>query len=159
MKRAILAGVWIVLGSVFSVGAQTVTPDQRKAASDVLATLTKWADAVRDRDMKALDNLFAEELIITTYGGTVRGKKEELDILKPNPNVKTVSVANEDVGIKIFGEVAVVTALTKMQFVINEKETPVAMRYTAVFVKRDARWQMVALQTAMAPKLTDGAKK
>jgi len=35
-----------------------------------------------------------------------------------------------------------------MQFVINEKETPVAMRYTAVFVKRDGRWQIVALQTA-----------
>lgn len=135
-----------------SAEAQPVTPDQRKAASEVLATLTVWADAVRDRDAKALDNLFAGELIITTYDGKVRGKKEELDVLKPNPSVRTVSVVNEDVGIKIFGEAAVVTALTKMQFVINEKETPVAMRYTAVFVKRDGRWQMVALQTAMAPK-------
>jgi uncharacterized protein (TIGR02246 family) len=118
---------------------------------EIMGVVARWADAVRDRNMKALDQLFSEDLTITTYDGKTRVKKEELEALKPNPDVKTVSVVNEDVGIKLFGNVAVVTALTKMHFVIGGKETPVALRYTAVFAKDDGRWQMVALQTARAP--------
>lgn len=149
IKRSLLL-FFLFLFSNAAYAQDSVTPEQKKAADEVLETVAKWADAVRDRDMKALDTLFAEELFITTFDGKTRGKKEELEVLKPNPNVRTVSVENEDVRVKLYGDTAVVTALTKMQFIINEKETPVAMRYTAIFVKRDGRWQMVALQTARA---------
>jgi len=132
--------------------AQVVTPEQQKSAGEVMAAITAWADAVRDRDMKALDRLFADDLVITTYDGGTRGKKEELEVLKPDPNVRTVSVANEDVAVKLFGDVSVVTALAKMQFVLKAKDTAVALRYTAVFVKRDGRWQLVALQSASVPQ-------
>ncbi len=154
MKRTVLVGVWVVLGFVVSAEAQAVTAEQRKSAGEVMATLAVWADAVRDRDTKALEQLFADDMVITAFDGSVRGKKEELEVLKPNPNLRTTSVANEDVGLKIFGEVAVVTALTKMEFVVPVVETkmqPLAMRYTAVFVKRDGRWQIVALQTTRLP--------
>ncbi len=149
IQRLLLLTFLFIFSNVVFAQAP-VTPEQKKVAGEVAETLAKWTDAVRDRDMKALDELFAEELFITTFDGKTRGKKEELEVLKPNPNVRTVSIVNEDVGVKVYGDVAVVTALTKMQFVINEKETPVAMRYTAVFVKRDGRWQMTALQTARA---------
>jgi len=114
--------------------------------------ITKWADAVRSRDTKALDSLFAEDLIITSFDGTTRGKKEELEILKPEEKVKTVSIKNDDVRVRVFGTAAVVTALTKMHFEINEKDVYMALRYTAVFAKHDGRWQLVALQTARAPQ-------
>jgi uncharacterized protein (TIGR02246 family) len=156
MKRAILIGFGVVLGFVFNAQAQTVTAEQRKSAGEVMAALVVWADAVRDRDAKRLDLLFAEDAVITTYDGKVRGKNEELDVLRPDPAVRTVSVVNDDVGIKIFGDVAVVTALTKMDFIANEKGSSVSLRYTAVFVKRDERWQIVALQTARAPEPARG---
>lgn len=145
MKRYLL---FFPIVMIAWVSASGLTQPPGKPGDEIMATLAKWADAVRDRDMKMLDALFADDLIITTYDGKTRGKKEELEILKPNPDVKTVSVVNEDVGVKLYGNVAVVTALTKMQFVIAGKETPVALRYTAVLVKQDDRWQMVALQTA-----------
>lgn len=151
MKRSMMVGVWVVLGFVVSVQAQAVTAEQRKSAGEVMATLAVWADAVRDRDTKALEQIFADDMVVTAFDGSVRGKKEELEVLKPNPNLRTTSVANEDVGLKIFGDVAVVTALTKMEFVGGEKTSQMAMRYTAVFVKRDNRWQIVALQTVRRP--------
>lgn len=145
--------VFLLLAGLFSsANAQIITPEQRKSAAEVMATLAVWADAVRDRDAKALELLFADDLVITTHDGKVRGKKEELEVLKPNPNLETVAIENEDVGIKVFGDAAVVTALTKMRFVASGKESQVAMRYTAVFVKRDGRWQIVALQTARVPQ-------
>ncbi len=152
MKRSILVVALVVLGFVVSAQAQVVTAEQKKSAGDLMVTLAVWADAVRDRDTKKLEQLFADDVVITAFDGSVRGKKEELEVLKPNANMKTTSVANEDVGLKIFGEVAVITALTKMEFVVAEKPSQMVMRYTAVFVKRDGRWQIVALQTIRVSK-------
>lgn len=133
--------------------SQTETENARtKAGREVFAVVTKWADAVRSRDLKALDNLFEENLIVTTFDGKTHGKKEELEALKPNAAVKTVSIKNEDMKVRVFGIAAVVTALTKMHFVISEKDVYTDFRYTAVFVKQDGRWQLAALQTARAPQ-------
>jgi ketosteroid isomerase-like protein len=101
--------------------------------------------------MDSLEKILADDIVITDYNGKVRGKKEELEILKPSPDVKTISVENEDVKIKIHGKTAVVTALTIMLFNVGGRDTAVSMRYTAVFVKREGRWQIVALQTARLP--------
>jgi ketosteroid isomerase-like protein len=105
------------------------------------------AGAVATRDMAALEKLFADDLFITSYDGSTRGKKEELEALKPAPGLKTLSVENEDLRIKIYGKSAVVTAIVKMRFESGGKETVVAFRYTAVFVKKDGRWQITVLQT------------
>jgi uncharacterized protein (TIGR02246 family) len=135
---------------------ETENPEIRtKSGKEVFAAVAKWADAVRSRDTKALELLFADDLIVTTFDGKTRGKKEELEVLKPNELVKTISVNNDEVKIRVYGRAAVVTALTKMHFVISEKNAYSNFRYTAVFVKQDGRWQIVALQTARAP---DAAK-
>ncbi len=127
--------------------------------------MKQWADAVAARDMAALDKLFAEDLFITAYDGSTRGKKEELEALKPSPDLKTLSVENEDLRVKIYGKstaiTGVVTAILKMRFESGGKEIAVAFRYTAVFIKKDGRWQITVLQTTrytppqtnMAPKL------
>lgn len=62
--------------------------------------------------------------------------------------MRTLSIKNEDVKVRIFGTAAVVTALVKMHFVKSEKAIPMSFRYTAVFVNKDGRWQLAALQTA-----------
>ncbi len=152
MKYA--AYVILAIAGLAGLGAaqQPVTAEQKKSAAEVMAVVSKWAEAVRDRDAKALEAIFDDEVIITTYEGKTRGKAEEMEVMKPNPNVKFSSVANEDVGVKVFGETAVVTALTKMKMVASGKESSFALRYTAVFVKKDGNWRMVALQTARAPQ-------
>lgn len=119
-------------------------------AHEVFATLTKWADAVKARDQKTLESIFAEGLIITPADGRVRGKKEELELYKPNPGLRTLAVTNEDVKVRFFGNAAVVTGLTKMQQKLNERDIAAAFRFTAVFTKEDGRWQLVALHTGRA---------
>lgn len=141
----------ILVASGISQTTAESTGVSTQSGKEVFATITRWADAVRDRDMKALDNLFEEDLIVTAFDGSTRGKKEELEILKPNADVKTVSIKNEDVKVRVFGSTAIATALTKMHFVIGEKDVHTTFRYTAVFVKKDGRWQLAALQTAKAP--------
>ncbi|HTH37568.1 MAG TPA: nuclear transport factor 2 family protein [Pyrinomonadaceae bacterium] len=152
MRNLLLATLICGLFAAVTVGQQPVTAEQKKAAGEVMATISKWAVAVRDRDAKALEEIFDDEVIITMYDGNTRGKAEEMAAIRPNPNMRLSSVANEDVGIKVFGDVAVVTALTKIKMVAGGKESVIALRYTAVFVKRDGNWRIVALQTARAPQ-------
>jgi ketosteroid isomerase-like protein len=134
-----------------ATNAQTAPEIGSKRGQEVIATIAKWAESVRDRDVKALDTIFDDEVIITLWDGKTRGKAEELNAFKPNPNIKYASVANEDVAIKLFGDVSVVTGLTKMRIVTSGREARVALRYTAVLVKKEGLWRIVALQTARAP--------
>ena len=118
--------------------------------TELRSAIGKWAEAVKDRDQTALDALFAEDLFITDFNGGTRGKKEELEVLKPSETVKTVSVSNEDIKVRIYGRsnTAIITAVVRMVFEIGGKQTPMAMRYTSVWEKRKGRWQIVVLQTA-----------
>ena len=145
MKHAILCLSCLLFFSSFVQAQSKPVSDDAK---QVFATISRWADAVRDRDRKTLESLFADDMIVTLSDGSVRGKAEELEALKPDPKVTFSSVSNDDIGVKMFTDVAVVTALTKMQYVSSGKESSFGMRYTAVFARKDGRWQIVALQTA-----------
>ena len=136
-----------------SVHAQKISRDE----TEVRAAIEKWADAVKDRDQKALDSLFADDLFITDTNGGTRGKKEELQVLKPSETMKTLSVTNENIAVRIYdkSKTAIVTAVVKMIFEISGKQTPMAMRYTSVWEKRNGNWQIIVLQTArIAPQKT-----
>ncbi|MGB2753036.1 MAG: nuclear transport factor 2 family protein [Pyrinomonadaceae bacterium] len=129
-----------------SVQAQEISRED----TEVRAAIGKWADAVKDRDQKALDAIFAVDLFITDYNGGTRGKKEELEVLKPSETMKTLSVTNENIVVRIYNKskTAIVTAVVKMVFEIAGKQTHMAMRYTSVWEKRKGNWQIVVLQIA-----------
>lgn len=150
MKSILLMIMLVLTGT--AAAQHKVTEAEMKGGREIMEALNAWAAAVRDRDAKRLEAIFADDVIITTFDGKVRGKAEEMEAMKPNPNLRTSSVTNEDVGVKVFGDVGVVTALTRMKFVSNGAESSFALRYTAVFVKRDGQWRIVALQTARAPQ-------
>lgn len=145
--RYAVVTVAIVL-SAFPVFGQSAKMSRYE--TELRSAIIKWADAVKERDHAALDALFADDLFITDFNGGTRGKKEELEVLKPSETVKTVSVSNEYIKVRIYGrsKTAIVTAVVKMVFEIGGKQTPMAMRYTSVWEKRGGRWQILVLQTA-----------
>lgn len=128
MKKYIFILSILILFSSFA-------PAQTKSEKEVRLAVKQWADSILNRDAGALDKILSADLIVTLTDGKTRGKAEELLVAKPNPDLKMISVENEDLRVKIYGKTAVVTALTKMQFHIFGKDASTAMRYTAVFVK------------------------
>ncbi len=157
MKRLILL---VIAAAAFSLPAysQPLTPEQKKGAEEVLATISKWATAVAGRDLKALDHIFAEDLFVTLPDGKTRRKADEMKALEPNPSVRILSVANEDVEVRMMGDAAVVTAVTKMRIMRDKAEVPVTLRSTSAFAKRDGRWQLVVLQIANLPPSSSAIK-
>jgi ketosteroid isomerase-like protein len=145
MKRLLLF-LFFTLVAQWVCSAQAV-PKISKEEQEVRAAVKEWAEAMVSRDMSVLDKLFADDLFITAYDGSTRGKKEELEGLEPSPDVKTLSVENEELRVRIYNRSAVVTAIVRMRFEIGGKQTQAAFRYTAVFVKKDGRRQIAVLQT------------
>lgn len=119
-----------------------------KAGKEVLETVARWGDAVKNNDTKMLDILFRDDLVITTFDGRVRGKSEELEILKPSENVRTTAVTNDNLVVRVYGNTAIVTGIAKMEFLASGKTSQAAFRYTAVFVKENKGWQLAALHTS-----------
>ncbi len=117
-------------------------------AKEVFATIAKWGEAVRGRNTKTLNEIFEDNVVITTYDGKTRGKVAELELLKPDPSIRTLSVKNEDIKVRIFGNAAVATGECRINYVSSEKLMNTAFRYTAAFIKEDGRWQIIALQTS-----------
>ena len=155
MKKGLLlpALLFIVFCSANGAAQTQPAPDPvTKRGQEIIAMIAKWAEAIRDRDQKALGAILDDEVIVTTHEGKTRGKAQELEALKPNPNIRYSSVDNEDVTMKLFGDIAVVTGLRKMRIAGARTESRLNLRYTAVFAKRDGEWLIVALQTARVPQ-------
>ena len=144
--KAVLTILLILLG-VFTAAAQT-----SKAEKEVLAVNKAWADAQVKGDLEALDKLFAEEMIVTSGNGALRDKKGELADAKPHPDFKTYFFNTEDLRIKIYGKTAIVTGHAKWRTSFKGKDSDNERRFTCVYVKRDGRWQMVALQVTRIAK-------
>ncbi len=149
MKAAAASGIIALIIVVSFISASGQATKMSRDEIDVRLAVGTWANAVKSRDPRVLDTLFADDLFITDYTGGTRGKKEELEVLKPSDTVKTVSVTNENIVVRIYdkSKTAVVTAVVKMAFDIAGKPSSITMRYTSVWEKRKGIWQLVVLQT------------
>lgn len=142
----------VVAGAALFLGAQDRerrSPKPKTAEQEMRTVITRWADAVKRRDVATLDRMFSDGLFITDFAGATRGKKEELEILKPSATTRTVSVTNDNIVIRTYpkSNTAIVTAVVKMVFRTNGRDSSMAMRYTSVWEKRGGRWQLAVLQT------------
>ena len=147
----IFACTFLVLTNV-SAQSRTV-PTPRTAEQEIRTVLANWARAVKNRDIESLSRIYADDLFITDYSGGTRNKQEELEVLKPSPATRTISVTNESVRIKTYrrSNVAVVTAIVRMLFRTSGRDSNMALRYTSLWEKRGGRWQLTVLQTTRLP--------
>ena len=140
MKNLLFLFTFIFLLSL-STAAQTGKTEQQ-----ILALNREWADAMVRGDMKALENLFSDDLIVTSGNGTVRGKKEELEDVRPNPDLKTYFFNTEDVRVRVYKNAAVVTGHAKWRINYKGKDIDNERRYISVYAKENGQWRMVAMQ-------------
>ena len=147
--RKIIFLVLVVVALPIGAWAQAAGySSETGVAKEVFATIAKWGEAVRARNTKTLEDIFEENAVITTFDGKTRGKTQEIELLKPRPDFRGISVKNEDIKVRVFGNAAVATAECRMAYVSGDKLMNTVFRYTASFVKEDGRWQIVALHTS-----------
>jgi ketosteroid isomerase-like protein len=145
MKR--LSGLALILMFV----APTTSWAQASSAREqqLIKVENAWSQAAVARDRTALERFYADEYIFTDEDGVVSTKAKELADIGSGA-FQLTSYKFEDMNVRLYGNVAVVTGRNTIQGVWSQIAHDVSgpYRFTDVFVWRGGRWQCVASQAS-----------
>jgi uncharacterized protein (TIGR02246 family) len=149
MKRIVFVTVMMLTMQV-SVIAQAQGPRKDEISSvehEIRRLEALSREATLKNDAEVLNQLLADNWMNTNAGGTVTTKAQLIEILKTNA-FKFISIENDDVKVRVYGDAAVVTGRSKSTR-IGRDNTPVTgeVRFTRVYAKPDGRWQVVSAQS------------
>lgn len=109
----------------------------------------RWAAQLAG-DTAALEKLLAEELSYTHSNGLVDTKASFVDAVA-NKVFDYRSAERTDVAIEVIGDLGMVTGRVAMHVVAGTREVHLDSRYSAIWVRRDGRWQFVCWQSTPIP--------
>jgi|SRR5438552_3134328 len=137
-------------GSLFAaqpgLGQGALSKDQeavRKAEHDRFAAMLK-------ADVGALEKLLGADLTYTHGDGRVIGKAAFINDFKTGA-FKYTTIEPNDMTVRVFGDVAVVTGGAGMHVVNQGVPADIKIRYTDVHVRRSGAWEMVAWEATRLP--------
>jgi len=107
----------------------------------------QWEEALTRRDVATLDQLMADDYVLTTVSGEVVNKAKVLEQIKSTN--ATAKVQNTNTAVRVYGDTAVVTGLVLTSGRFNNQDVNTQSRYLKVYVKRRGRWQVVAAQATL----------
>jgi ketosteroid isomerase-like protein len=102
--------------------------------------------AMQEADIGALEPLLADDLVYTHSSGAVQSKQELLDALGSG-ELRYLDVQMESASLRVYGETVVVTGVSRVEVAAGARQLDLALRITAVYVRRDGDWELVAYQS------------
>lgn len=115
-------------------------PDLKKIKEDILKLHADWNQARLKKDLKALEQIFAEEYVFIHGNGFLDDRATALDDQINTDSVQPIPMPNLD-ELKVYGDIAILKRLNK---------NPQGSNYnTVVFAKKNGRWQFALSQTTL----------
>jgi ketosteroid isomerase-like protein len=108
---------------------------------DEILTLEKqFSQAIANNDAEAVDQFLADDWIIINSDGGIIDKARFLDVIRSGTLTHEM-MESVDTRVRIYGDTAVVTALTTTKGKFAGQEFTTKERATDVFVKQEGRWR------------------
>lgn len=129
---------------------QPVAASQKSEVEQELMKLEReWLEALKQRDAAVLDRIQADEFIYTVGEGRFGNKADALaDLLQ----LALDSISSEVITTRVYGDTAVVVLRGTMKGIFRGEDISGDYVETAVWVKRDGRWQVVAAHLSRIAK-------
>ena len=145
MNRMLSTAVIIVALGALAVGQ---TKNTRRTQTDRVVERIRKLDQERIQaqihaDAMALDRIYADDFIGIGPSGTVRTKPQVLADFTSH-ELTFQSITTDEVRIRVYGNTAVETGRTTTVGQDKGKVVPRDNRFTRVWVRRQARWRLVA---------------
>jgi ketosteroid isomerase-like protein len=121
--------------------AQVNHPIDAEAAQAVLATDRQLDRAWNDKDVSALDHLWADDYLFIGWAGEIMNKHERLVAIRSGA-FQVQSVESDEVKVRVFKDVAFLTDRER----IRTNQGEIVARSTRAFILRDGRWQLITAQ-------------
>lgn len=116
----------------------------------VRAAESARAQALQRADTTALSRLVADEFIEISRLGQVRTKADNIRDIASGA-LKLTAVKYDSLTVRIYGDVAVLRGIADNTGTFHGMPFGGRIRYLRIFVRRDGRWQAVAMQQTALP--------
>jgi ketosteroid isomerase-like protein len=110
-----------------------------------------FADAIIKNDLKSIGRIVADDWIIVDPNGEIVDRTRFLEVIKSGALTHDI-MESEDFRIRVYGESAVVTAITSTKGKFMGQEFSTRERATDVFVKREGWWLCVLTHLTRLPE-------
>ena len=124
-------------------------PPHADLIEEVRAFERAWGESYINRDMAALDRIMADDYTFTDPLGGVTDKRQNLDYIRTGHFV-IEDTHSRDIRVRIYGDTAVITALSNFRASYKGVKVQGHYQYTDVLVRRGGCWYAVASQATLA---------
>jgi len=131
------------------LGASAAHPSP-SPEDDVRVLETARGEALLKADTTAIARMTSDDFIEISRLGQIRTRADNLRELGSGA-LKLTSVKYDSLSVRIYGDVAVLQGVADNTGTFRGFPFAGKLRYTRIFVKRDGRWQAVAMQHTMIP--------
>ena len=141
-------GLCLLMASVPSAFAQTAAGGAAETAGanaekEVIAlSKDKW-QWMAERNVEALDKLFAEPAVFVHMGGTMT-KSQELDVIKSG-RIQYKEAQIQEVSVRLVGTTAILLNRIRLVAVVGGNEVVNPFTVTEVYFRQDAAWKLASL--------------
>lgn len=135
----------IFLAQLLTVSA--VLSDDATVQESALGFQSARFEAMIDADMESLDEFLADDLTYTHTTGWIETKSEFMWTVESG-RINYMAVTPSEVMVRIYGDIAVITGLSRMQGAVGDKAVDFTIRFTDVSRRIGDSWQLVAWQSA-----------
>lgn len=118
---------------------------------EILILENEFAEAIVTNDPENIGRFIADEWIIIDPNGEIVDRARFLEVIKSGALTHDM-MESEDFRVRVYGDSAVVTALTSTRGKFMGQDFSTQERATDVFVRRDGRWQCVVSHLTRLPK-------
>jgi ketosteroid isomerase-like protein len=120
------------------------------AEEELLRIEEEFAQAIVSDDLEGVGRIVADDWIIIDPNGDIVDRTRFLEVIKSGALTHDM-MKSEDFRVRVYGDSAVVTAVTRTKGKFMGQEFSTQERATDVFVKRDGRWQCVLTHLTRLP--------
>ena len=118
---------------------------------ELLKLESAFADAIIKNDLENIGRIVADDWIIVDPNGEIVDRTRFFEVIKSGALTHNM-MESEDFRVRVYGESAVVTAITSTKGKFMGQEFSTRERATDVFLKREGRWQCVLTHLTRLPE-------
>ena len=151
MKRITTVVVLVCVTSLFALAQTTKEEAGHKGDTEqlILRLESEGREATLKNDMEANDRLLADNWVNVNPDGSVTTKARLMELLKGG-SFKIMSIDNDEVVVRVYGDAAVVTGRSTTKRAGQGSEVVTRqVRFTRVYARSKGRWQVVSAHNTL----------
>lgn len=140
----------MAFGLICGARAQDTAKHEASAElqKEILTVDNQRYEAMKNRDMAAMDRLHADGLVFINTKGRLLNKAEYLEEVRSG-NLKFLSVDTDEYHFYVYGDTVIMNgranSVVEYHGVVNKKPR----RFTSVFIKLQGQWKLVSHQATL----------